>query len=70
MPAYELYVDTLRRGALKEKGKQLRVVIGKDRNTSKVVNLWKEGPHIYLLSSTAALISYICQNLLNQIDYM
>lgn len=39
MPAYELYVDTLRRGALKEKGKQLRVVIGKDRNTSKVVNL-------------------------------
>lgn len=29
MPAYELYVPALRKGAFSEKGKQLRVVIGK-----------------------------------------
>ncbi|KAL7276100.1 hypothetical protein RUND412_000918 [Rhizina undulata] len=39
MPAYELYVESLREGAIKEKGKKLRVVIGKDRNVSKLVNL-------------------------------
>ncbi|RPB03223.1 P-loop containing nucleoside triphosphate hydrolase protein [Choiromyces venosus 120613-1] len=39
MPAYELYIDDLRRGSFKAKGKQLRVVIGKDRNIVKVVNL-------------------------------
>lgn len=39
MPAYELYVDSLRRGAFEREGKQLRVIIGKDRNAVKVVNL-------------------------------
>jgi len=39
MPAYELYIDNLRQGSFEEKGKQLRVVIGKDRNVVKVVNI-------------------------------
>lgn len=39
MPAYELYVDFLRRGSFEIGGKQLRVVVGKDRNTIRVVNL-------------------------------
>jgi D-glycerate 3-kinase len=39
MPAYELYVPNLRKGAFTEKGRQLRVVIGKDREVVKVVEL-------------------------------
>ncbi|CUS09533.1 unnamed protein product [Tuber aestivum] len=39
MPAYELYIDNLRRGSFGAKGKQLRVVIGKDRNIVRIANL-------------------------------
>lgn len=39
MPGYELYTDNLRQGSFKVEGKQLRVVIGKDRNISRVMNL-------------------------------
>ncbi|PWW74007.1 P-loop containing nucleoside triphosphate hydrolase protein [Tuber magnatum] len=39
MPAYELYIDNLRRGCFKAKGRQLRLVIGKDRNIVEIANL-------------------------------
>ncbi|KAF8545029.1 P-loop containing nucleoside triphosphate hydrolase protein [Trichophaea hybrida] len=39
MPGYELYVENLRKGAFKEKGRQLRVVIGRERETVKVEEL-------------------------------
>jgi len=35
MPGYELYVDTLRNGCFREKGKQLRLVLAKDRSIMK-----------------------------------
>jgi len=39
MPGYELYVENLRKGAFEEKGRQLRVVIGKQREIVKVEEL-------------------------------
>jgi D-glycerate 3-kinase len=39
MPAYELYVPALRGGAFRETGRQLRVVIGREREAVKVVEL-------------------------------
>jgi D-glycerate 3-kinase len=37
-PAYELYTDVLRQGIFPgEKGKQLRLVVGKDRRVKKVM---------------------------------
>lgn len=39
-PAYELYTETLRAGIFKdEKGKQLRLVVGKDRRVKSVQKL-------------------------------
>lgn len=39
-PAYELYTQTLRRGIFKdEKGKQLRMVVGRDRKVKQVEKL-------------------------------
>ncbi|KAI9654511.1 MAG: hypothetical protein M1821_006601 [Bathelium mastoideum] len=35
-PAYELYTDTLRNGIFKDKGRQLRLVVGQDRKVQKV----------------------------------
>ena len=36
-PAYELYTDVLRQGIFpEEKGKQLRLVVGKDRKVQEV----------------------------------
>jgi D-glycerate 3-kinase len=31
MPGYELYIEALRNGVYKDKGRQLRMIIGKDR---------------------------------------
>ncbi|KAI5777815.1 putative Uridine/cytidine kinase [Geopyxis carbonaria] len=39
MPGYELYVDELRRGAMKEPGKQLRVVVGREREIVSVTEI-------------------------------
>lgn len=39
-PCYELYTDVLREGIFgDEKGKQLRLVVGKDRRVKQVVKL-------------------------------
>ncbi|KAF2230634.1 putative Uridine/cytidine kinase [Viridothelium virens] len=38
-PAYELYTDTLREGIFKEKGRQLRLVVGQDRKVKTVETL-------------------------------
>lgn len=35
-PAYELYIDPLRQGVLKERGRQMRVVVGRDRRPVRV----------------------------------
>jgi len=39
MPAYELYVPALRRGVFGEKGRQLRVVIGREREVVGVAEV-------------------------------
>jgi len=39
MPAYELYVPALRNGAFKEEGRQLRVIIGREREVLEVVEV-------------------------------
>lgn len=39
-PAYELYTDVLRNGIFpREKGKQLRMVVGKDRRVKEVYRI-------------------------------
>lgn len=35
-PAYELYTDVLRKGIFDEPGKQLRLVVGRDRKVKEV----------------------------------
>jgi D-glycerate 3-kinase len=35
-PAYELYTDTLRKGVFEDGGRQLRLVVGKDRRVQVV----------------------------------
>lgn len=39
MPAYELYVSALRQGAFKERGRHLKVVIGRGREVVEVVEM-------------------------------
>ena len=38
-PAYELYTEVLRQGIYPESGRQLRLVVGKDRRVKDVINL-------------------------------
>jgi D-glycerate 3-kinase len=38
-PAYELFVDGVRKGVLKGKGKQLRLVVGRGRRVKEVITL-------------------------------
>jgi D-glycerate 3-kinase len=38
-PAYELYTDVLRKGIYPEKGRQLRLMVGKDRRVKEVIRL-------------------------------
>jgi D-glycerate 3-kinase len=38
-PAYELYTDVLRDGIYPEKGRQLRLMVGKDRRVKEVIRL-------------------------------
>jgi D-glycerate 3-kinase len=38
-PAYELYTEVLRNGIFEERGKQLRLVVGKDRKVKEVHRL-------------------------------
>ena len=38
-PAYELYTDVLRKGIYPEKGRQLRLMVGKDRRVEEVTML-------------------------------
>lgn len=38
-PAYELFVEGVREGVIKEKGKQLRLVVGKDRKVKEVIEI-------------------------------
>jgi D-glycerate 3-kinase len=38
-PAYELYTDVLRKGIYPEKGRQLRLIVGKDRRVKEVIRL-------------------------------
>lgn len=38
-PAYELYTEVLRKGIYPEPGRQLRLVVGKDRRVKDVIRL-------------------------------
>ncbi|KAH0544304.1 hypothetical protein FGG08_001567 [Glutinoglossum americanum] len=38
-PAYELFSDALRRGVFEGKGKQLRIIVGKDRRANQIIKL-------------------------------
>lgn len=38
-PAYELYTEVLRKGIYPEQGRQLRLVVGKDRRVKNVFKL-------------------------------
>jgi D-glycerate 3-kinase len=38
-PAYELYTDVLRKGIYPEKGRQLRLMVGKDRRVKEVIRM-------------------------------
>jgi hypothetical protein len=38
-PAYELYTEVLRKGIYPESGRQLRLVVGKDRRVKDVIRL-------------------------------
>ena len=38
-PAYELYTEVLRKGIYPEQGRQLRLVVGKDRKVKDVIRL-------------------------------
>lgn len=38
-PAYELFVEAVREGVIKEKGKQLRLIVGRDRKTKEVIEI-------------------------------
>lgn len=38
-PAYELYTAVLRRGIYSQKGRQLRLVVGKDRRVKEVIRM-------------------------------
>jgi D-glycerate 3-kinase len=38
-PAYELYTDVLRKGIYPEKGRQLRLIVGKDRRVKEVIRM-------------------------------
>lgn len=38
-PAYELYTEVLRKGIYPEAGRQLRLVVGKDRRVKEVIGL-------------------------------
>lgn len=38
-PAYELYTDVLRKGIYPEKGRQLRLMVDKDRRVKEVMGL-------------------------------
>lgn len=38
-PAYELYTEVLRKGIYPEPGRQLRLVVGKDRKVKDVIRL-------------------------------
>ena len=38
-PAYELYTEVLRKGIYPESGRQLRLVVGKERRVKDVIRL-------------------------------
>jgi D-glycerate 3-kinase len=38
-PAYELFSDALRRGLFEDEGRQLRLIVGKDRRVKYIVRL-------------------------------
>ena len=38
-PAYELYTEVLRKGIYPEPGRQLRLMVGKDRRVKDVIRL-------------------------------
>jgi D-glycerate 3-kinase len=38
-PAYELYTNVLRKGIYPEKGRQLRLIVGKERRVKEVIRM-------------------------------
>ena len=38
-PAYDLYTETLREGIFEDKGRQMKIVVGKDRKVQTVVEM-------------------------------
>ena len=38
-PAYELFTDGLRAGVFRDRGKQLRLIVGKDRKVKEVLRI-------------------------------